>query len=221
MMGFVIGWSLMNQMSEIQEMEPRNGSNREMLDIVAPEWFARLIDGPPGRLDDLFSPPRRRKPVKPVPEHINPEEELVVCRRCKEEKPRSEFYKHSNYSNGLNPQCKECLRGARGHCEVSDGLTWSERLVHKDLDEQGLQPKRINGGSGFPDFATLDGFCEAKAITITVSQFRELPKLGNLKIALVPVVQGSREPAGRIVYVDGAEFFRAESPCSSSECLEE
>lgn len=36
-----------------------------------------------------------------------------MCRKCKEEKPLSEFGANKRYEGGLERRCKECLRGMR------------------------------------------------------------------------------------------------------------
>ena len=36
--------------------------------------------------------------------------EVIVCRKCKQEKSRMEFYVDDRYSNGFTPWCKDCSR---------------------------------------------------------------------------------------------------------------
>ena len=40
------------------------------------------------------------------------EEGMKVCTKCKTEKPKSEFYKHSTTRDGLTPRCKQCKSAA-------------------------------------------------------------------------------------------------------------
>ncbi|QJD54050.1 HNH endonuclease [Streptomyces phage Galactica] len=37
-------------------------------------------------------------------------DELKTCTKCKTAKPRTEFHKHKSCKDGLNSQCKECVR---------------------------------------------------------------------------------------------------------------
>ena len=33
---------------------------------------------------------------------------MKVCSRCKQAKPRKEFYRHKNYQGGYRSECKQC-----------------------------------------------------------------------------------------------------------------
>lgn len=118
------------------------------------------------------------------------------CRTCGESKPRDAFLKSRAYLSGLTPDCRECRRKRRGSRAV--GLTPSEEVVFQDLLRRGLEPVRVNGGQGEPDFKTNEGGVEAKVVSLTPKQLEVLRDSPEVKIALV--FQVGKGFVGRVLY---------------------
>ncbi len=64
------------------------------------EWICRSCHmKKDGRTDNLHKNKRRKHKVN-----------LILCTKCKEFKPKEEFYKDKSKWDGLNLNCKECIK---------------------------------------------------------------------------------------------------------------
>lgn len=63
------------------------------------------------------------------------------CRRCKELKPASEYYKNSGYLSGLDPDCKVCrsIRAANHYSKNKTAIRAAYKSWRKNLSEDELE----------------------------------------------------------------------------------
>lgn len=62
------------------------------------------------RPSETATPPSPTEPEDAVQPTLFTAERTRLCRGCSEEKPFSEFWNHPGCTDGLRPQCKDCIR---------------------------------------------------------------------------------------------------------------
>ena len=65
-----------------------------------------------------------------------------VCRGCDEEKPVSEFYKHTGSKDGLRGKCKDCFKAQNLSWNKENNWTLKAREWEKNNREQYLERHR-------------------------------------------------------------------------------
>lgn len=112
-LGVGIDCTFSDPMSDIQGFGTTCELECEMPDIVEPEWFTRLMNSPPGSLDNLFTPSERPKQTRATSTRETADSEIIMCRSCKALKPMSEYYRNPNNPEKTIPLWKGQQDGKR------------------------------------------------------------------------------------------------------------
>jgi hypothetical protein len=65
-----------------------------------------------------------------------------ICTKCLEDKPKTDYYKHKNGKEGLNPVCKSCWKGDIKLYDISNPRIEYRRNRYENLDKDVLN-KRV------------------------------------------------------------------------------